>query len=78
MVSAMKRFVLLIGLLPAVASAQQPTQVEVLLQQSIGTCVGNNARLAVDLDAANRRIKELEGQVEKNPLPAPGSESGPG
>ena len=63
----MKRLVLIFPLLvtPALAQQQQQPTEQQILSNTIGNLFAENARLVVELQKAQARIKELEQLAEK-------------
>ena len=63
----MKRLVLILPLLvtPALAQQQQQPTEQQILSNTIGNLFAENARLVVELQKAQARIKELEQLAEK-------------
>lgn len=65
------RVIFLLGSLSA-AQAQQPSVTEQILQQTIGVCVGDNARTVQTLREAQAKIVELEKKLlETTPIEKP-------
>lgn len=68
--------VLLIMILTATgAAAQQPTPVELILQQTIAQCAGESARALARVQQLSARVQELERKLEQASKDKPESES---